>query len=78
MTPRQRNIMKNGLSSMLDLSDDSFGSQRSLFSNYTWNSIKDHYSGVLELSLSLSLKFRRKNHRQHYDHIQYTETIKSY
>lgn len=39
MTCRERKIMTSGLSSILDLSDDSFDSQRSLFNSEQWDEL---------------------------------------
>jgi hypothetical protein len=40
LLPRERKIMSNGLSSILDLVDESYESQRSLFTAKEWNLIK--------------------------------------
>lgn len=43
LKPRQRTIMSASLSSILDLTDQSFGSQRSIFTADQWNYINSYF-----------------------------------
>ncbi|CAO3655121.1 unnamed protein product [Mucor hiemalis] len=47
MTPRERKLVTNGLSSILDLTDDSNLSQKSLFSKDEWNELKEKFGSEL-------------------------------
>lgn len=50
LTLRQRKIMTNGLSSILDLSDNSLASQRTLFSEKEWTEIQTLFNNKLEIT----------------------------
>ncbi|CEP14467.1 hypothetical protein [Parasitella parasitica] len=49
LTPRQRKIMSAGLSSILDLTDKSFGSQRSIFTAKQWDYINAYFEKRLAI-----------------------------
>jgi hypothetical protein len=49
LTPRQRKIMSAGLSSILDLTDQSFGSQRSIFTAEQWDYINAYFEKRLAI-----------------------------
>ncbi|KAI7889406.1 uncharacterized protein EV154DRAFT_282504 [Mucor mucedo] len=48
---RERKIMTSGLSSILDLSDDSFDSQRSLFTDEQWYELHARYEPMFKTSV---------------------------
>ncbi|KAI8375209.1 hypothetical protein BD560DRAFT_393046 [Blakeslea trispora] len=50
LTCRERKIMTSGLSSILDLSDDSFESQRSLFTDEQWTELHTHYDTQFQIA----------------------------
>lgn len=56
LTLRKRKIMTNGLSSILDISDNSFASQRSLFKEDEWEYIANYFSSKLNIILDLNSK----------------------
>ncbi|CAO3694884.1 hypothetical protein G6F70_003807 [Rhizopus microsporus] len=49
LTPRQKKIMSAGLSSILDLTDQSFGSQRSIFTAEQWDYINAYFEKRLAI-----------------------------
>ncbi|OBZ87050.1 hypothetical protein A0J61_04912 [Choanephora cucurbitarum] len=49
LTCRERKIMTSGLSSILDLSDDSFESQRSLFTDEQWTELHARYDTKFQI-----------------------------
>ncbi|KAI8338843.1 hypothetical protein BD560DRAFT_459591 [Blakeslea trispora] len=49
LTPRQRKIMSAGLSSILDLTDQSFGSQRSIFTAEQWDYVNAYFDKRLSI-----------------------------
>ncbi|KAI8367220.1 hypothetical protein EDC96DRAFT_574724 [Choanephora cucurbitarum] len=49
LTPRQRKIMSAGLSSILDLTDQSFGSQRSIFTAEQWDYVNAYFEERLTI-----------------------------
>ncbi|KAG2212585.1 hypothetical protein INT47_000561 [Mucor saturninus] len=51
LSARERKIMTNGLSSVLDLVDHSSSSQKSLFSNEAWTQITSQFESELSLEL---------------------------
>lgn len=51
LSVRERKIMTNGLSSILDLFDHSNSSQKSLFSNKAWTEIISYLKSRLDLEL---------------------------
>ncbi|KAL7327135.1 hypothetical protein PS15p_209370 [Mucor circinelloides] len=51
MSCRERKIMTSGLSSILDLSDDSFDSQRSLFTQTQWDELHARYDPKFDTPL---------------------------
>lgn len=51
MSCQERKIMTSGLSSILGLSDDSFDSQRSLFTQMQWNELHARYDPRLDTPL---------------------------
>ncbi|CAO3595505.1 unnamed protein product [Absidia cylindrospora] len=51
LSSRQRKIMSNGLSSILDLVDQSYPSQRSLFLSLEWNQINHLFKSKYDISV---------------------------